>query len=104
MLMDFEFFQGAITHLSEQISTLSERMDEFTTRIEELNSKISTGMVSASQQNLVSQSDACNNSSGTTSNFISGLSNGALTGALLPHSSSSSQLPKDSPLLEEVFE
>ncbi|XP_008453334.1 inorganic pyrophosphatase TTM2 isoform X2 [Cucumis melo] len=94
--------QGAITQLSEQISTLSERMDEFTTRIEELNSKICTRKVSASQQNLVSQSDACNNGSGATSIFISGLSNGALTGSLLPHSSSSSQLAKESPLLEEI--
>ncbi|XP_038879058.1 inorganic pyrophosphatase TTM1 isoform X1 [Benincasa hispida] len=94
--------QGAITQLSEQISTLSERMDEFTTRIEELNSKICTRKISASQQNLVSQSDACNNGSGATSVFISGLSNGALTGSLLPHSSSSSQLAKESPLLEEI--
>ena len=78
-------------------------MDEFTTRIEELNSKICTRKMSASQQNLVSQSDACNNGSGATSIFISGLSNGALTGSLLPHSSSSSQLAKESPLLEEVF-
>ncbi|XP_023530575.1 uridine-cytidine kinase C isoform X1 [Cucurbita pepo subsp. pepo] len=94
--------QGAITQLSEQISTLSERMDEFTTRIDELNSKISTRNVSASQQNLSSQADASNNGSGATSIFISGLSNGALTGSLLSHSLSSSQLAKESPLLEEI--
>lgn len=94
--------QGAITQLSEQISTLSERMDEFTSRIEELNSKICAKKVSSSQQNLALQPDASNNGSGATSIFISGLSNGALTGSLLPHSSSSSQLAKESPLLEEV--
>ncbi|KAG7023265.1 Uridine-cytidine kinase C [Cucurbita argyrosperma subsp. argyrosperma] len=94
--------QGAITQLSEQISTLSERMDEFTTRIEELNSKICTRKVSASQQNLASQSDANNNGTGATSIFISGLSNGALTGSLLSSSSSLSQLAKESPLLEEI--
>ncbi|XP_022135192.1 uridine-cytidine kinase C isoform X1 [Momordica charantia] len=94
--------QGAITQLSEQISTLSERMDEFTSRIEELNSKICAKKVSSSQQNLALQPDASNNGSGATSIFISGLSNGALTGSLLPHSSSSSQLAKESPLLEEI--
>ncbi|MCD9560869.1 hypothetical protein HAX54_019690 [Datura stramonium] len=31
--------QGAVTHLSEQISTLNDRMDDFTSRMEELNSK-----------------------------------------------------------------
>ncbi|XP_030455613.1 inorganic pyrophosphatase TTM1-like [Syzygium oleosum] len=94
--------QGVITQLSEQISTLNERMDEFTTRIEELNSKFNTRRVSASQQNLGPQAEACNGS-GPTSLFITGLGNGSLTGSLMPHSSSSSQLAKDSPLVEEIL-
>ncbi|XP_062158412.1 inorganic pyrophosphatase TTM1 isoform X2 [Alnus glutinosa] len=94
--------QGVITQLSEQISTLNERMDEFTSRIEELNSKISVRRVSASQQNLALQPEACNGS-GPTSLFATGLGNGSLTGPLLPHSSSSSQLARESPLTEEIL-
>ncbi|XP_062112390.1 inorganic pyrophosphatase TTM2-like [Humulus lupulus] len=92
--------QGIITQLSEQISTLNERMDEFTSRIEVLNSKFSVRKVSASQQNLAMQAETCNGS-GPTSLFVTGLSNGSLTGSLLPNSSSSSQLAKESPLMEE---
>ncbi|KAL6177939.1 hypothetical protein ACLB2K_049460 [Fragaria x ananassa] len=93
--------QGVITQLSEQISTLSERMDEFTSRVEELNSKVSFRKSSASQQNLALQAEACNGS-GPTSVFVTGLSNGALTGSLLPSSASASQLAKESPLMEEI--
>ncbi|KAL0318464.1 UNVERIFIED_CONTAM: Inorganic pyrophosphatase TTM1 [Sesamum angustifolium] len=78
--------QGIVTQLSEQISTLNERMDEFTSRIEELNSKIPIRKVSASHQNLALQAEACNG-----------------TGQLLPNSSSSSQLARESPLMEEVL-
>ena len=98
----FALSQGVITQLSEQISTLNERMDEFTSRIEELNSKFSVRKVSASQQNLALQAETCNGS-GPTSLFVTGLSNGSLTGSLLPNSSSSSQLAKESPLMEEVI-
>ncbi|XP_020419931.1 uridine-cytidine kinase C isoform X2 [Prunus persica] len=94
--------QGVITQLSEQISTLNERMDEFTSRVEELNSKFSVRKVSASQQNLALQAEACTGS-GPTSHFVTGLSNGSLAGSLLPHSSSSSQLVKESPLMEEML-
>ncbi|XP_040996627.1 inorganic pyrophosphatase TTM1-like [Juglans microcarpa x Juglans regia] len=94
--------QGVITQLSEQISTLNERMDEFTSRIEELNSKTSIRRVSASQQNLALQAEACNGS-GPTSLFATGLGNGSLTGSLLPNSSSSSQLARESPLMEEIL-
>ncbi|TXG51559.1 hypothetical protein EZV62_024083 [Acer yangbiense] len=94
--------QGAINQLSEQISTLNERMDEFTSRIEELNSKFMTRKVSASQQNLALQAEACNGS-GPTSLFMSGLANGSLTGSLLPTSSSSSQLARESPLMDEIL-
>ncbi|XP_062082109.1 inorganic pyrophosphatase TTM2-like isoform X1 [Humulus lupulus] len=94
--------QGIITQLSEQISTLNERMDEFTSRIEELNSKFSVRKVSASQQNLAMQAETCNGS-GPTSLYVTGLSNGSLTGSLLPNSSSSSQLTKESPLMEEMM-
>ncbi|KAJ6676897.1 URIDINE-CYTIDINE KINASE C-LIKE ISOFORM X1 [Salix viminalis] len=90
--------QGVITQLSEQISTLNERMDEFTSRIEELNSKFSTRKISASQQNVALQGEACNGS-GPTSLFVTGLGNGSL----LPSSSSSSQLARESPLMEEVL-
>ncbi|KAF9589738.1 hypothetical protein IFM89_028647 [Coptis chinensis] len=54
--------QGVITQLLEQISTLSERIEEFTARIEELNSNFKTRNVSASQQNLAVQNEACNGS------------------------------------------
>ncbi|XP_021809988.1 uridine-cytidine kinase C [Prunus avium] len=94
--------QGVITQLSEQISTLTERMDEFTSRVEDLNSKFSVRKVSASQQNLALQAETCTGS-GPTSHFVTGLSNGSLAGSLLPHSSSSSQLVKESPLMEEML-
>ncbi|XP_050237263.1 inorganic pyrophosphatase TTM1-like isoform X2 [Mercurialis annua] len=90
--------QGVITQLSEQIATLNERMDEFTSRVEDLNSKFSIGKVSASQQNLAMQAEACNGS-GPTSAFVTGLGNGSL----LPTSSSSSQLARESPLMEEIL-
>ncbi|XP_043699620.1 inorganic pyrophosphatase TTM2-like isoform X2 [Telopea speciosissima] len=92
--------QGIITQLSEQISTLNERMDEFTSRIEELNSMLTMRKVSASQQNLVLQAEACNGFGPTS--LVSGLGNGSLTGSPLPNSSSSSQLAKESPLMEEI--
>lgn len=90
-----------MTQLSEQISTLNERMDEFTSRIEELNSKLSCNKNSPTQQSLTLQAEVCNGSA-PTSYFISGLDNGCLTNSIMPHSSSSSQLAKDSPLMEEV--
>ncbi|KAK9105386.1 hypothetical protein Scep_022230 [Stephania cephalantha] len=92
---------GVITQLSEQISTLNERMDEFTSRIEELNAKFNTRKVSASQQNLALQAEACNGSA-PTSLFVSSLGNGSLAGPLLPNSSSSPQLVRESPLMEEM--
>ncbi|XP_010537424.1 PREDICTED: uridine-cytidine kinase C [Tarenaya hassleriana] len=76
--------QGAITQLSDQISTLTERMDEFTSRIEELNTNLSARRSSGSQHSLALQAEGCN-------------------GSILPHSSSSSQLARDSPLMEEVL-
>lgn len=77
-------------------------MDKFTSSIEELNSKLSTRTISASQQNLAVQAEACNGSL-PTSLFVTGLGNGSLTGSLMPHSSSSSQLARESPLMEEVL-
>lgn len=76
-------------------------MDKFTSSIEELNSKFSNRTISASQQNLAVQAEACNGSL-PTSLFVTGLGNGSLTGSLMPHSSSSSQLARESPLMEEV--
>ncbi|KAH9606130.1 hypothetical protein KSS87_007272 [Heliosperma pusillum] len=92
--------QGAVNQLSDQISTLNERMDEFTSRIEELNSKFSIPRLSASLQNLAVPSEACNGSA--TPLLMAGLSNGPMTGTLLPHSSSSSQL-MDSQVMEEIM-
>ncbi|KAJ6795567.1 uridine-cytidine kinase C-like [Iris pallida] len=90
--------QGMITQLSEQISTLNERMDEFTSRIEELNSKFSTQKPSMSQQNPPLQGEACNGLA-PTSLFMSSLGNETR----IPNSSSSTQLNKDSPLLDEIM-
>lgn len=95
-------FQGIVTQLSEQISTLNERMDEFTSRIEELNSKVSIRKVSASQQNLALHADAYNATT-PSSLFVSGVGNGMLSGSLLPNSSSSSQLARESSFMEEVI-
>lgn len=94
--------QGAITQLSEQISTLNEKMDEFTSRIEELNCKFTARRVPGSQQNLAVQAEAASNGHAPTPVLMTGMANGVLTGSLLPHSSSSSQLARDSPLMEEV--
>lgn len=77
-------------------------MDEFTSRIEELNSKVSIRKVSASQQNLALHADACN-ATAPSSLFVSGVGNGMLSGSLLPNSSSSSQLARESAFMEEVI-
>ncbi|RVW44646.1 hypothetical protein CK203_086889 [Vitis vinifera] len=93
--------KGAITQLSEQISSLNDRMDEFTSQIEELNSKLTMKKVSASQQNLAFQAEASNGSAPTF--FIPGIGNGSLTGTMMHKSSSSSQLAKELPLMEEIL-
>lgn len=92
--------QGAIIQLSEQISTLNARMDDFTSQVEEFNSKL-TSRRSSPPSHLVSQAEGCNGSA-PTSHFISGLGNGSLTGGIMPSSSSSSLLGKDTPLMEEI--
>ncbi|KAH6802147.1 Phosphoribulokinase / Uridine kinase family [Perilla frutescens var. frutescens] len=94
--------QGAATQLSEQISTLNDRMDDFTSRIEELNSKLTSKKPSPSSQNIASLQADVSNGSAPTSYFISGLENGSLTGSMMPNSSSSSQLAKDVPFLDEL--
>ncbi|KAJ1442187.1 CYTH-like domain superfamily [Sesbania bispinosa] len=92
---------GVITQLSEQISSLNYRMDEFTNRLEELNSKLTTIKKNCpSQQNMATQVECCNGSS-PTSYFITSLSNGSLTGSIMPNSSSPSHLAKESPLIDE---
>ncbi|KAG6765776.1 hypothetical protein POTOM_029833 [Populus tomentosa] len=93
--------QGAMTQLSEQISSLNDRMDEFTTCIEELNSKLIINKNSPSQQNMALQAEV-HNGSAPTSYFVSGLGNGSLTGSRMSNSSSSSLLAKESPLMEEI--
>ncbi|CAN1853025.1 Inorganic pyrophosphatase TTM2 [Linum perenne] len=94
--------QSSITQLSEQMSSLNDRMDDFTSQLEELNTKLTVMNSSPTHQNTGLQTDTSNGSA-PTSYFISGLSNGSLTGTKLSSSSSFSQLAKDSPLLEEVF-
>ncbi|KAJ6982288.1 hypothetical protein NC653_025410 [Populus alba x Populus x berolinensis] len=93
--------QGAITQLSEQISSLNDRMDEFTTCIEELNSKLTIKKNSPSQQNMALQAEVCNGSA-PASYFVSGLGNASLNGSRMFNSSSSSQLAKESSLMEEL--
>ncbi|XP_057508164.1 inorganic pyrophosphatase TTM2-like [Actinidia eriantha] len=93
--------QGAISQLSDQVSTLNDRIDKFTSRIEELNSKLTGKRVSSSPQNMALLAEACNGSA-PTSYFISGLGNGSLTGLIMPNSSSSSQLAKEYPLIDEI--
>ncbi|EPS62973.1 hypothetical protein M569_11811, partial [Genlisea aurea] len=90
--------QAMVDQLSEQITTLNERMDEFTSRIEELNSTIPSrrGGASSSVQNLMLQAES------SSSHFVSGLTTNGPP-SLLPHSSSSSQLARDSPIMEEVL-
>uniref|UniRef100_A0A6N2LUS0 CYTH domain-containing protein n=1 Tax=Salix viminalis TaxID=40686 RepID=A0A6N2LUS0_SALVM len=93
--------QGAITQLSEQISSLNDRMDEFTTCIEELSSKLFIEKDSPDQHNMALQAKVCNGSA-PTSYFVTGLGNGSLTGSRMSNSSSSSQLTKETPLMEEI--
>ncbi|XP_016736109.2 inorganic pyrophosphatase TTM2 isoform X4 [Gossypium hirsutum] len=88
--------KGVINQLSEQISSLNDRMDEFTTRVEELNSKLTIKRRTSIQQNLAFRAESCKGSA-STSYFINGLGNGSI----ITNSSSSSQLAKDSPLMEE---
>ncbi|GER29825.1 uridine kinase [Striga asiatica] len=96
-------FKNHRSQLSEQISTLNDRMDDFTSRIEELNTKLSSRKVSPSAQNIALPAETCNGSA-PTSYFISGLGNGSLTGPkpMISNSLSSSQLAKESPLMEEL--
>ncbi|XP_020573090.1 uridine-cytidine kinase C-like [Phalaenopsis equestris] len=90
--------EGVIKQLSEQISTLNERMDEFTSRIEELNSKFSVQKSSMSQQNLSLQGEGYG-AAAPKNLFVSSLGNGSL----IPNSSSSNQLNKESSLMEEII-
>lgn len=99
-LFDVSFFvcmKEVIKQLSEQISTLNERMDEFSLRIEHLNSKFTVQRSSTSQQNLSLQGECCGGSV-PTNFFVAGLGNGTL----IPNSTSSNQLNKESSLMEEV--
>ncbi|KAK9063775.1 hypothetical protein SSX86_017647 [Deinandra increscens subsp. villosa] len=93
--------QGAISQLSEQISTLNDRMDEFTSRINEVNSQFTKEMSygGQSQQKI----DPSNGSgSASTSYFKPVLPNSSSNGSMVRHSSSSTQLVKDSNLIEEI--
>lgn len=76
-------------------------MDDFTNRMEELNAKLTIKRTSLSQQNMVLQAEGCNGSA-PTSQFITSLGNGSLTGSMLTNSPSSSQLGKESSFMDEV--
>lgn len=89
----FHYVKGAINHLSEQIFTLNDRMDEFTSRIDAQSSQLQKTF-SGNLQNV--------SSNDLTSHFTSNLTNGSLNGSKVHHSTSSTQLAKDSPLIEEV--
>ncbi|CAL0315284.1 unnamed protein product [Lupinus luteus] len=93
--------QRAISQLSEQISALNDRMDEFTNRVEELSAKLTVKKNSPSHQSMSLQAESCNGSA-PTSYFITSLGNGSLTGSKMPNPSSSSQLAKDSSLIDEI--
>ncbi|GAA0147165.1 nucleotide kinase [Lithospermum erythrorhizon] len=93
---DSQANQGAMTHLSEQISTLNDRMDDFTSCVEELNSNLTNRKASPGSQNTSLRRET------STSYFMSGLENGSLTGCRMPNSTSSSQLAKEPPLMEEL--
>lgn len=99
MSLYFCLLQAVITQLSEQITTLTERLDDFTSRIEEISSIISTTNASSSQQNLAVQAESYN---GTAHSALFMAGNGAMNGTLLPSSASSSQLARESPIMEEV--
>ncbi|XP_074383468.1 inorganic pyrophosphatase TTM2-like [Apium graveolens] len=89
--------EGAITQLSEQISTLNDRIDEFSSKMDELNSKFSIQRALSSSQ----QSELCNGSA-PNSYLIPGLGNGSRNGSALLSSASSSQLAKESAFMEEI--
>lgn len=92
--------QGAIMQLSDKISMLTERLDDFTSQVEELNTKLTGKRKPVNSHDIAPQAEACNGSA-PTSYFISGLENGFLTGRI-SNSSSSSQLAKEPPLIEEI--
>ncbi|KAF3780795.1 Uridine-cytidine kinase C [Nymphaea thermarum] len=84
--------QEITSQLSEQMSTLNERMDDLTLKIEELNAKLTTKNVSACQQNLGLQVEACSGSPYLSASGNCGLHN----------LSSTSQILKESSLVEEI--
>lgn len=71
-------------------------MDEFTSRIDAKSSEFSRKFSGNQQINESS------NGAASTSYFTSSLANGSSNGSLVRNSSSSTQLAKDSPLIEEV--
>ncbi|GJR00762.1 uridine-cytidine kinase C-like protein [Tanacetum coccineum] len=93
---DTTAIQGAISHLTEQIFTLNDRMDEFTSRIDAKSSEFSRTFSGNQQINESS------NGAASTSYFTSSLANGSSNGSQVRHSSSFTQLAKDSPLIEEI--
>ncbi|GFZ21543.1 phosphoribulokinase [Actinidia rufa] len=83
-------------------SVNNRRLDDRTTESPGTQANQLTGKrVSSSPQNMALQAETCNGSA-PTSYFISGLGNGSLTGSIMPNSSSSSQLAKEYPLMDEV--
>lgn len=92
----FHLLKGAISHLSEQIFNLNDRMDEFTSRIDAQSSQFFRTF-SGNLQNT----ESCNGVA-STSCFTSIFTNGSPNESKVCHSTSSTHLAKDSPLIEEV--
>ncbi|KAL7611209.1 hypothetical protein Lser_V15G13412 [Lactuca serriola] len=93
---DTTTIQGAISHLSEQIFNLNDRMDEFTSRIDAQSSQFFRTF-SGNLQNT----ESCNGVA-STSCFTSIFTNGSPNESKVCHSTSSTHLAKDSPLIEEI--
>lgn len=74
-------------------------MDECTSCVEEINSKLTTSSAFPWQQNLAVQAAGYNDTAPPTM-FMAG--NGAMSGTLIPNSASSSELARESRIMEEV--
>lgn len=83
----------------EQITTLTERVDVFTSCVEEIISKLTTSNASSSQQILPEQA-AGYNGTAPPAMFMAG--NGSTGATLVHNSASSSQLERESQIMEEV--
>lgn len=75
-------------------------MDECTSRVEEINSKLTTSNAFSRQQNLAVQAADYNDTAPPTM-FMAG--NDAMSGTPIPSSASSSELARESLIMEEIL-